>query len=424
MKVLWVGNIILPQIAEYEKVAKPVVGGWMVYLADLLAAQSETSLVYIFDASTSRYGNLGAFSYYAIERRKDSGKKLGEYYISQIKQVLAKESPDVIHIWGTENEHALAVIEVAKAMGIDNRVIISIQGMLSVYSKSYFASLPLSVVYGFSFKDLLLGNVWYQKRVFERKGKIEIEAIKKVSHVIGRTDWDRANVWSINPNVRYHFNNEILRKEFYTGEWNYDNCEKHSIFCSQAHYPIKGIHFMIQALKIVKRQYSDVKLYIGGKDYSTEKKIKLNTYQQYVLGLIKKNDLEENVVFTGFLDASKMKERFLKSNVFVSPSSIENSPNSVGEAMLLGVPIVSSCVGGVHNMLTHGEQGFLYPTDEICMLAYYICLVFDQKERIASISRSACERAKITHSVETNLSGLLNIYKEISEGNNEAENEL
>ena len=419
MKVLWVGNIILPQIAEYEKINKPVVGGWMVYLADLLSEQSDMELVYLFDASTKRYGNIGTFSYYAVERKKENGKKLGTYYTSQIENILKEEKPDVIHIWGTENEHALAVIEAAISVGISHKVVISIQGMLSVYAKSYYAFLPSNVIHGFSIKDMLQGNIWQQKRMFERKGKIEIEAIKKVTHVIGRTDWDRANVWNINPDVKYHFNNEILRKEFYEGAWSYDSCEKLTIFCSQAHYPIKGIHLMIQALAIIKRQFPEVKLYIGGKDFSSEKRFKLNAYQRYVLDLIEENHLKENVKFTGFLDAAQMRKQFLKSNVFVSPSSIENSPNSVGEAMLLGVPVVSSRVGGVHNMLVHGKHGFLYPVDEISMLAYYVCQVFENNESVQNMAHLACEKAKITHNVKKNMSELLQIYEDVSGGNND-----
>ena len=67
-----------------------------------------------------------------------------------------------------------------------------------------------------------------------------------------------------------------------------------------------------------------------------------------------------------------MKERFLKSNVFVSPSTIENSPNSLGEAMLLGIPCISSDVGGVKNLLKHEEEGYVYQTDAPYMLAYYV----------------------------------------------------
>ncbi|AZV55534.1 glycosyltransferase family 4 protein [Clostridium sp. AWRP] len=413
MKVLWIGNIILPQIAEYEGIKEPVVGGWMVYLADLVSSIPETNLVYLFDDVKSRCGVVNKITYYAVENKNERVGRRDEEYIQQLIEIIQREKPDVIHIWGTEDEHALAMVEACSRLKIINRVVISIQGLLSEYAKYYYAYLPERVIHGTRIKDLIKGNLKEKHDVFEKKGKYEIEAISSVKHVIGRTDWDKACVWAINPDVHYHFNNEILRKEFYMGQWEYLKCEKHSIFCSQAHYPIKGIHLMLQAMPIIKREYPDVKLYIGGKDFSQDPKWKLSVYQKYILDIIKKEDLTNNVFFTGFLNAEKMKQQYLHSNVFVSPSSIENSPNSVGEAMLLGVPVVSSCVGGVQNMIEHGREGLLYPANDIHMLAYYVCKVFDDESFAINLSKEAVEHATKTHDQETNLKQLISIYNDI-----------
>lgn len=55
-----------------------------------------------------------------------------------------------------------------------------------------------------------------------------------------------------------------------------------------------------------------------------------------------------------------MRDRYLKSSLFVCCSSVENSPNSLGEAMLLGVPCVSADVGGISSIFTGDEDGILY----------------------------------------------------------------
>ncbi len=140
---------------------------------------------------------------------------------------------------------------------------------------------------------------------------------------------------------------------------------------------------------------------------------KQSSYGKYLVSLIKQYGLEKNVSFTGFLNAEQMKNRYLKSNVFVSASSIENSPNSLGEAMLLGVPCISSQVGGVHNMMTHAIEGYTYPADEIYMLAYYVNCIFSDSEKAIQMAQRAREHAKITHRPETNMKQLLKIYQEM-----------
>ena len=108
-----------------------------------------------------------------------------------------------------------------------------------------------------------------------------------------------------------------------------------------------------------------------------------------------------------------MCQQYLKSHVFVSASSIENSPNSVCEAMILGVPTVSSMVGGVANLLEHGKEGFYYQADAPYMLAHYVKKVFENAEFAQVISGQARERAMLRHDTEKIIQELQGIYSEI-----------
>ncbi len=413
MRVMWLGNIILPAIAEKENLPAVFVGGWMVGLSKHLSSMKNIDLVYIFDSQKKMAGEVDGYKYRGIPCNTNSSQKLGKEYVSQLITALHEFKPDVIHIWGTENQHSLAMVEAAEATGLLDRVVISIQGMVSVYAKHYGAYLPEHILHGKTLKDIVKGNLKRGEGLFREKGYLECEAIKKVGHVIGRTDWDKACTWEINPKVCYHYNNETLRDEFYSGSWEYEKCEVHSLFCSQAHYPIKGLHLMLNALQIVKGIYPDVKLYIGGKNYYEIPKYQRNAYEQYILNLIQNGGLKNNVFFIGKLNAEQMKKRYLDSNIFISPSSIENSPNSVGEAMLLGVPVIASRVGGVHNMLRDGEEGYLYPADEPYMLAFYIKEMFENAEHTKTMALKGKKHAELTHDPKKNLEDLLLIYKEI-----------
>ncbi len=248
------------------------------------------------------------------------------------------------------------------------------------------------------------------------RGKLEVELLQKIKHVIGRTDWDKACVLQANPDVNYHFCNEILRAVFYerAGEWDVSKCERRSIFVSQASYPIKGLHYLLQALPAVLNVFPDAHIYVGGDDPTDKKEFGIIPYGCYLNNLIKELNLEAHVRFLGILPEVEMAERFLRANVFVSASSIENSSNSVCEAMLLGVPIVSSYVGGISNLLLDQSEGFLYPHDATYMLAYYICKIFEDDELAMQMSKKAVSKMQKIANRELNAACNMELYKELS----------
>ena len=108
-----------------------------------------------------------------------------------------------------------------------------------------------------------------------------------------------------------------------------------------------------------------------------------------------------------------MKQAFLNANVFVLPSPVENSPNTVCESMLLGVPCVSTAVGGLMHMLRHGEEGFLYQSTAPYMLAYYVKRVFEMGKDAEKLGLAAQAHARKTHDSEHNLNTLVSIYKTV-----------
>ena len=119
-------------------------------------------------------------------------------------------------------------------------------------------------------------------------------------------------------------------------------------------------------------------------------------------------------MFLGSLNANEMKERFLKSNAFISPSMMENSPNSVGEAMLLSMPVISSDVGGVRNLMNE-EEGFIYPSLDKKALIETVKKCFSQNgsREQKEMCEKAGTKARITHDGDTNYKRLLEIYESI-----------
>lgn len=416
MKILWVCNVLLPEIAKHLGKGESAVGGWLSGALAGLKTEKDAEIIICFPDKEDLQGTADAITFYSFPQ--ESPLIYSQAVEERLYNILLEEKPDVIHIHGTEYPHCLAAVNAAERCNLLERVAVSIQGLVSVYTNHYYGHLPKEIVNRWSFRDVLRrDNLVEQRKKFAVRGEFETAALKKVTHVIGRTDWDRACTFHVNNGREYYFCNETLRKEFYTGTWNAGQCEKHSVFVSQCSYPVKGFHLALEAVSLLKRDYPDVHLYTTGTNplhADWKGKLRQSAYNIYLGELIQKYGLEENVTFLGTLNAEQMKNRYLASNVFLSASSIENSPNSVGEAMCLGVPTVSSDVGGVKNMLKHGEEGFVYPADAPYMAAYYIGELFQNTELCEAFSARAQKHAKVTHDPQKNFEDLMMIYSGVS----------
>ena len=217
------------------------------------------------------------------------------------------------------------------------------------------------------------------------------------------------------PHVHYFKNNETLRREFYEGEWNVKQCEKGRLFLCQGYYPIKGLHILLQSLPKVLIQNPEVCLYISGENILCKPRWRYGSYARYIDLLIKENGLNGKVKFLGMLQPKEIRQQFLKANAFVLPSLIENSPNSLGEAMLLGVPCIAAKVGGVTSMISENE-GMLYDVKDVEQLSICICRLLKDDSLCSLLSQRAKNRARITHNAKDNYQELLKIYRSLQNG--------
>lgn len=424
-KILWVCNVPIPKIAKDININIPNISGWLSGFANSLENVDDIELHICFPLlglKKMEQGVIGNIKYYAFSQPKIFGFLPAENPLKtsvlmerHLKEIIELVKPEILHIFGTEYPHSLVA---AKAFNNPSKTVLHIQGLTSICWMHFNNGIPYKIQKKISISNIARGNLLKQQRKLKMRGEFEIQTINSVGHVIGRTDWDAACTSQINPNVEYHFCNESLRDVFYDGRWNINNCEKHSIFMSQAATPIKGLQFMLRALPEIIKEFPETHLYIAGNDLtrvdSVYERLKISSFALYIKSLIKKYSLENYITFTGTLTDIQMKERFLNSNVFISPSTIENSPNSLGEAMLLGVPSISSDVGGVKNMLEHNREGFIYQPDAPYMISYYIKKIFADFDLAINFGMNAKERAQITHNREMNVKTLLKIYERIS----------
>ncbi|MCE3202839.1 glycosyltransferase family 4 protein [Paenibacillus sonchi] len=418
MKVLWLTNIPLPEASVLMNIEPLPFGGWLVNMSKYLANSENIKLSISFPYSSFTAIDIlhgEKINYYPFPQKENEVEISG-----YLEEIIERTNPDLVHIFGTEYVHTLSMVNICGQRNI--KVLISIQGLVSIYAQHYMANLPKEIQNSFTFRDLIKqDNLVQQQNKFKQRGISEISALKKVENVLGRTTWDKACSVQINPDIRYHHCNETLRDSFYNSVWNIEKIEENSIFVSQGTYPIKGLHYILEAMPIILKKFPKTMLYVGGIDVSNlsglKAKLKRSTYGKYLNHLIKKHRLQDKVSFTGSLSEKEMCNRYLKSHVFVCPSSIENSPNSLGEAMILGVPCVASYVGGVSDLLIDKQEGFLYQADAPYMLAHYVCEIFADNDLALKFSSNAREHALRTHNREYNLEKLTQIYNNIVETN-------
>lgn len=425
MKVLWVCNILPPVISRYLGKEGSVKEGWISGILMRMAEEKENvelAIAYpVTDSSEERkievfIGNdKDIICYGFAEDTVHPECYGGEPLEKRMQQIIRDFKPQILHVFGTEYGHSLAAV---KAFQNPEHTLIGLQGVISECAREYMADLPPKVQNQVSFRDWLKrDSMKQQQEKFWKRGEKEKEVLKLCGNVTGRTAFDKAVANKINPNAEYFFMNETMRGEFYEGEWKYSNCKKHSIFFSQADYPLKGFHYLLQALELIREKYPDVTVAVSGNslvNYKTLKdKIKISAYGKYLRKLIKEGGMEDKIIFLGRLSALEMKQQYLKCNTFVCASSLENSPNSVGEAMLLGVPVVASYTGGIPSMLEHEKEGILFEKGNVKALAEAIMRTWESYTIVTTITQNAKVRARQTHNADENYRRLLEIYQKI-----------
>lgn len=417
MNVLWITNIVLPEAQALLAGTKELraSGGWMLGAAEALLRQRDINL---FIATASRHvSGLKRLEgekivYYVLPAGINGTTRVNHSLEPYWRKIKEEIHPDVVHLHGTECTHGLAYIE---ACGAEN-VCASIQGLVSAYYYYYYGLTRWEIIRSATLRSLFTGGILSGYRAFKRRAQSEKEILRRIHHIIGRTSWDRDRTWAINPNAVYHYGGETLRSDFYEGElWQYEKCHPHTIFVSQAGYPIKGLHMVLHAMPLILRHYPDTKVRVAGSDITfshagVKSLYLLGDYGNIIRKYIKKYQLQDSVTFTGPLNGAEMRSEFLNANVFVCPSTIENSPNSLGEAQLLGVPVIASYVGGVPDMM-EGDEQHIYRFEEVEMLAHKVVQLFDKKENIDTkpMRTKALER----HNAERNVRDLLDIYEEV-----------
>lgn len=410
MRILWSVNTLSPSIAAQLNIRSAHSISWVEAMSACLKKRDDVSMAIAAPGNDDvlQKSDVEGITYYILP--KESSLK------SAWQEILSEFKPDIIHIYGTERRHNLPLAEGAAK---EIPVVISLQGIIAEYEKHYYGGIRTKdILKYYTLGDILLRQgIFSGKKKFMRQKKIEATMLKSVSYVEGRSDWDRVMSERISPDRKYYSCPRMIRAPFFEVCWDEKQVEPHTLFMHQGGYPIKGLHFMMEALSILKERYPDVKLYISGMDFLQElkgkRKLTETGYMKYIKDMIKKYDLRGNIVFTGYLNASELAQKLTRVQVCVVPSVIENAPNSLAEGMIVGTPCVASYVGGNAEMLDNGLGGYLYRYNESAMLADRISFIFENPEDVKCKSEYAKHLARTRHDPVKLEETIMSIYEDV-----------
>ena len=417
MKVLWVSNTIFPDLAKTLGLPPPVSGGWMFGLAKDLANNGIDLCVVTAKTNVQEvHEKINGIDYFVL-----NGKKHISQYDPSLEQqwrkIINSNPPDLVHIHGMEYAHGLALVKTFPNLPY----VASIQGILYECYKYYTGHMDRKdIVRNITLRDIIKRDsiLDARKKYLKRSQEIENEYFRCVQNIMGRSQWDRDYAKTMNQNCIYHRCNDSLRDAFYSSvKWDIEKKSDYTIFLSQASYPLKGLHKVLEAMPLVLEEFPSVKIRVAGVNIirkgSLVELLRTGGYAKYLKKLIDKYNLQDHIEFTGPLDAEQMAEEYLNCHLFLSPTSIDNCSNSVGEAQLLGVPVIASYVGGVPDMIVDGEDGFLYRFESSHMLAQRIRDIFTNDALAMRISQGAIESATKRHDRQSNLNATLEMYHNI-----------
>lgn len=417
MRVLWITNLPLNDAHEYLFHTSQSKEGWLVQLSRRLASDDSVEL-YVASRTLGLQKEtvfcINNIHYFCYPRTYvDDSCVMQSYWRKLYEQV----KPNLVHIHGTESKHSADFVQACPQA----KTVVSLQGIVNAIIRYYFGGIDPSALSRRQSIYLKIRGISIMKSyqaMFET-AKYESKLLNNVKNVIGRTEWDRVHSLAINPTLRYFMGNETMRDSFYRYRWKFHECQPHTIFVTQGLAPYKGFHQILKALSIIKERYQDVILKVALLPnvcgaWSWKQKQTSSEYASYLHGLIKSLSLQDNIIVLGSLSEEEMVKEMILCNVFVSPSAIENSPNSLCEAQLLGMPSLASYVGGTPTIAADGLSTELYRYEEFEMLASKVISLFEHGPDYERLEK-ARELALVRHNPENNYRQLLEIYREIYE---------
>lgn len=408
MRILWFTNT--PSLYKKDGKHEYNGGGWIESLQSIVTASKDIELAIAFKHPDSVFKVIeDDVVYYPVNQSQSVIKKVQDKFFVKRKnenelniynRIINDFQPDLIHVFGSESNFGL----IGEELNIP--IVLHVQGIINPYLNAWFppsfSYASLVSMYGFNFlKSLKIFSEYYS---FIHNAKQERKIMKVIPNYMGRTKWDKSVVSLMSPNSKYYYCSEILRPVFYNQKTWQVKQRKKVIITSTISSPFyKGYDLILKSAKIL---FNQTDLLFEWNIYG------FNSFE-HIEKHLKIKSKDYSIQVKGVINAPQLVEALLDSDLFVHPSYIDNSPNSICEAQILGLPIISTNVGGISSLIKSEYNGILIPSNDPYSLASSIINLSVNKELATKLGANAHLTAIERHDVKTISSDLFNIYKVI-----------
>jgi glycosyltransferase involved in cell wall biosynthesis len=232
---------------------------------------------------------------------------------------------------------------------------------------------------------------------------IEKYCLKNNTNFGCRTSWDKSLVLSMNNKSKVYYMPEMVNNAFFSKKWSPDNAN--TIVFVGSIIQRKGIGVLIEAIKYVRNDIENIKvLLLGGYRKNYFKKL-----QKKIAAL----DLTDNFSFSGTKTSNEIADILEKASLFVLPSLIENSPNSLAEAMAIGMPCIASDAGGIPSMLENNVNGLLFQSGNAKELSQKIVYLLSNRNFCKELANNARKTAYNRNFEGNVVEQTISVYKSI-----------
>jgi glycosyltransferase involved in cell wall biosynthesis len=242
-----------------------------------------------------------------------------------IRRCLARIKPDLVHAWGSERGAALV------ASRLEYPYLVTMQGLLEWYAERVRLS-----------------------RYQQLEAKLERPSLRRASVVT--TESDFAVKW-----LRVHYPHLEVRQAEHAANWVFHQVKRipeteplHFLFVGGLSF-IKGADLLLLGLDKLRAEIDFRLIMVGPAPADFLQHMKAATSAL----------LWERITLRHNLTAQEIADELARATMLLLPTRADTSPNAVKEAVVAGVPVVASAIGGIVDYVCPGRNGFTFPADNL-----------------------------------------------------------